>query len=94
MGSFQASHKPKARSAAQFGYARLLQGLDRRPELAMGSQAFNYLLQDFRAANGPNKNLDKPLDIPATAAKTPQCPPEYQIEYLEIAQNCKAFQTR
>ena len=94
MGLFHASHKSRARSAAKFGYARLLQGLDRRPVLTKGSQAFQYLLQYFRASSGPNKNLDKVLDIPATAAKLPQCPPEYRLTYQEVAQNCKNHQIR
>ena len=86
---FHANHKAKARSAARFGYARLLQGLDRRPQLAKGSQAFQYLLHYFRDTRGPNKNLDKTIDIPATAAHVQECPDKYRITYQEIAQNAK-----
>ena len=89
MGLFPAGHKSKARSAAKFGYSRLLQGLDRRPELATGSQAFQYLLQYFRASSGPNKNLDKVLDIPATAKKLQECPQQYCLPYKDLASNCK-----
>ena len=86
---FHANHKAKARSAARFGCARLLQGLDRRPQLAKGSQAFQYLLQYFRDTRGPNKNLDKTIDIPATAAHVQECPEQYCITYQEIAKNAK-----
>ena len=84
---FHAEHKEKARSAARFGYARLLQGLNKRPQLAKGSQAFQYLLQYFRQAKGPNKNLDKTIDIPAAATRVQECPDVYRIPYTEIAQN-------
>ena len=86
---FHANHKAKARSAARFGYARLLQGLDRRPQLAKGSQAFQYLLHYFRDTRGPNKNLDKTINIPATAAHVQECPEQYRITYHEIAKNAK-----
>ena len=94
MALFLTTHKPRAKSAEKFGYPRLLQGLHKRPTLAAGNKAFYYLQDYFKVAKGPNRNLDKPLDIPANAARVPPSPQEIRLTYTEIAENHKAQHQR